>query len=343
MFRLSADLVKYDLATIVQNTVPRKLLVLEMNVFLHIVHIPGIRARSLRDINSENMETLFLKNKIIYIRPGLRKFVEWCLQTFDVGIWSCATYQHVHDILEKVFPNEKAQFVFVRTEVEALSTGIFYREGSHKGKQCFVKLLKNIWDDYVLNGARSGAVYNDSNTILVDDLPHRSFFNSEDSTLFCDCFKGHKNGVPSDTFIAKKLQPLLEKLSGARDVRVFLWRNTPKWSNINLANDRKEYEEIYSQLTLFGETASIHSAVAMQKYDVLQLTTAELSLRQIEIIRWMASVEDLTEVETRLCGKGLGASYGQFSNNFKEFVKVVKEIYKTTSKFEGVGEVAIEK
>lgn len=102
-------------------------------------------------------------------RPHARRFLDYCLSTFNLAIWSSARPQNVHKMVEQLLtPNqiEKCVVVWARDHF-GLSA-----EDYDSRVQCY-KRLNKLWEDpRVMTShpdATRGGKWDQSNTVLVDD------------------------------------------------------------------------------------------------------------------------------------------------------------------------------
>lgn len=50
----------------------------------------------------------------VFIRSGAKELIEYCQQTYNVGIWSSAKSDYVESLAEKLFDREKLLFIWHR-------------------------------------------------------------------------------------------------------------------------------------------------------------------------------------------------------------------------------------
>lgn len=213
----------------------RKLLILDCNGLLwssqRAKYVPQIR---------NNHGVYYIRGNIYFERLGLHRFLSRCFQIFDVAIWTCASPARMELMVKTIFTeDEQYRFKFIWDQSCTIDSSILKLDGS-----CHVmfKDLNRVWQRY-------SDIYDDSNTILIDDSPMKTFLNPSETALHPPSLKF---GDCTDTFLPNILWPFLEKLSCARDVRWFLAINMPKWSLKNWHFDRKDNVEIYERLKKNG-------------------------------------------------------------------------------------------
>jgi RNA polymerase II subunit A small phosphatase-like protein len=52
------------------------------------------------------------EGSFVYRRPGLERFIEYCLGSFHVAVWTSAAETYAGDVVRKIFPDPKALAFF---------------------------------------------------------------------------------------------------------------------------------------------------------------------------------------------------------------------------------------
>ena len=113
----------------------------------------------------------------VYQRPNMSPFLEWCLEHFHVAIWSTAKKANVDRLAEFALGTDwqrKAAFVWNGTQ--CTETG--FRHPVNRHKPVVLKELTRVWEDPAL-----GAVFNSTNTLLIDDSPYKAAMNPAHTCL----------------------------------------------------------------------------------------------------------------------------------------------------------------
>lgn len=160
-----------------------KLLILDINGLLcHKVNKPcdGEESDS-EDINKNYLDRKFYK---VYSRPGVDKFLIWCLENHDVAIWSSTTNYNAEPILKWLFPKHemlsRLKFDWYRNNTNLdPDFGLDSRVENYDT----VKNLKNVWSHPYINESRK---YSKTNTIIIDDSVRKTRFNNSDNVLIVD-------------------------------------------------------------------------------------------------------------------------------------------------------------
>lgn len=99
-------------------------------------------------------------------RPGLHDFLDWLFEHFNVMVWSAASPDYVHFIVDKIVKqeNDKGRHNPKRN-VERVFTSDQCDESSEKYNGD-LKNLNLLWDKYDF------PKYGPYNTVIIDDLKH---------------------------------------------------------------------------------------------------------------------------------------------------------------------------
>ncbi|KAK2364307.1 Haloacid dehalogenase hydrolase (HAD) superfamily protein [Trifolium repens] len=152
----------------------KKLLVMNLNGFLlHRVHVRDKEA--LPKSRTDHYKSL---NFLLFKRPFSEEFMKFCLEIFEVGIWSSAQDHNVHGALTYAIGEEsKNKLLFIWNQDHCRNTG--FKSVENKEKPLFFKPLKYVWE-YVTKGGP----YSLSNTLLIDDKPYKAFLNPPNTAIF---------------------------------------------------------------------------------------------------------------------------------------------------------------
>ena len=164
------------------------------------------------------------RNKVIVKRPHYKEFINAILPYVDVAIWTSMTSDNGSEALYKMFTPEEVHqnFQFLWYQEHCMKT-IRY-----KYKDVFLKPLQKVYDI----GLRTR--YTPAQVLLVDDSPYKCCRNHHFTSLHPETFRGDI----ADRFLLDSLLPVIMQLSVARDVRLFVKHQEPKWSSDNMARDR---------------------------------------------------------------------------------------------------------
>jgi TFIIF-interacting CTD phosphatase-like protein len=94
----------------------------------------------------------------IYPRPYLKYFLQYLFDNYNVAVWSAGNKEYVDYVTQKIITTNTRHLDFVFNWDQCKEAQLLYKD-SHNYKN-----LKYIWDNKDLS-----YLYNQSNTILIDD------------------------------------------------------------------------------------------------------------------------------------------------------------------------------
>jgi hypothetical protein len=225
--------------------------------------------------------------------------------------------------METIFTeDERRQFKFVFTQEKTYNTGIQRPDITDGKANILLKNCRAIYEDF-------DGVYQDTNTVLIDDSPIKAMANPQFTSLFPSSF--HHVNV-QDNFLMKILLPFLKGLATAFDVRCYLELNTPMWSLENEARDKKANALIYEQIK---KKCHFVKWKPYFRHTILDLTSAEISwdvktsINALDRVNFWDTKEMMSLVESCL-GKHYGGQYREFP---AKFLTKILEVRDNSSKF----------
>ncbi|KAL2933528.1 hypothetical protein RDABS01_016647 [Bienertia sinuspersici] len=132
---------------------------------------------------------VYNRNRLVYKRDFLDEFMKFCLDRFEVGLWSSAQ-EYDQD--------------------RCTDTGFKSLEKSTK--PLFLKELRKIW----WHSSR-GAMFSESNTLLVDDDPSKALLNPPNTGIFPETYDPN-NDDDNALDLKEELAQYLQGLAKAEDV-----------------------------------------------------------------------------------------------------------------------------
>ncbi|RVW48174.1 hypothetical protein CK203_084759 [Vitis vinifera] len=107
---------------------------------------------------------------LVYSRPHSEDFMKFCLERFEVGIWSSSIERNLNAALDCAIGGLRGKLLFAWDQVYCTDTG--FKSLEKKTKPLFLKELRKIWESSDL-----GKRFSSSNTLLIDDSPYKAILN----------------------------------------------------------------------------------------------------------------------------------------------------------------------
>ncbi|CAF0947256.1 unnamed protein product [Adineta steineri] len=150
---------------------------------------------------------------LVWKRPDIDEFLEWCFEHYDIGIWSASGSEYVHSVLSHIIPGHlRAKVKFIWTSTRCT------RKYQQRGLDTYsvpitLKKLKKIWRRNRSHSPNSVAIYNRRNTLIVDDTPvtYRTNYGNAIPII-------SYTGNSKDSEL-KRIKNLLDLLLSSNDVR----------------------------------------------------------------------------------------------------------------------------
>jgi hypothetical protein len=155
-------------------------------------------------------------------RPHAKTFINYCLDAFHVAIWSSARPDNVHKMVEQLLTPEQREQVLVVWGRDSFGLS----EGDYNAKVQVYKRLTTVWTNPRVMAAHpqahKGGLWNQSNTILVDDSLEKG--RSEPfNTLTLPEFSGLSTEMPN---VLPQVHDYLNELAYQADISRFV-RQSP--------------------------------------------------------------------------------------------------------------------
>ncbi|EXB89649.1 Uncharacterized FCP1-like domain-containing protein [Morus notabilis] len=211
------DLEEFGLTYNLQSVkIKKKLLVLDVNGLLCQKIFRYDKAKL---PNSSSVPVIECGSFLVYKRPYCDEFMNFCLERFEVGIWSTAREGNLNSVLDCIMEGLKSKLLFVWDQSHCTSSGFYTLE--KKGKPIFLKDLKKLWKNINAILPESKGQFSKSNTLLIDDKPYKALLNPLHSAIFPDEYKADN---VDDASLGPKgeLRLYLEELADADNVTCFV-------------------------------------------------------------------------------------------------------------------------
>ncbi|KAM5559568.1 hypothetical protein ABKV19_020968 [Rosa sericea] len=124
-------------------------------------------------------------NYKVYKRPYCEEFMKFCLERFEVGIWSSAREWYLDDALDCVMKGLRRKLLFAWDQVECTDSG--FKTLENQKKPIFLKELKKIWENKGFKASSlpsSMGKYSSLNTLLIDDKAYKALLNPAHTAIF---------------------------------------------------------------------------------------------------------------------------------------------------------------
>lgn len=193
----------------------KKLLVLDLNGLLADIvplqHVPyGFKMDAI------------VSGKAVFKRPFHDDFLQFCFEKFNVGVWSSRIRKNVELVLDFLLGSAKDKLLFCWDQSHCTDTG--FPVVGNRSKPIILKKLKKLWEKFEPDLPWERGEYDESNTLLLDDSPHKALCNPPNTAVFPNTYfytdeKDDSLGPEGD------LRLYLEGLSMAENVQKYVESN----------------------------------------------------------------------------------------------------------------------
>ncbi|KAK7244985.1 hypothetical protein RIF29_39814 [Crotalaria pallida] len=191
----------------------KKLLVISINGLL----LYRDRPSQMRNIHKYRRPDAYYSLYSVFLRPFSEDFMKFCLERFEVGIWSSAREHNAYTTLNYAIGSLKSKLLFVWDQKDCTDTGFMSLE--NEDKRLFFKDLNKVFQD-----VKKGGPYTESNTLMIDDTPYKTFLNPPNTAIFLEPYDPlNKNDSALDP--KGELCSYLEGVAAAQDVQSYVKEN----------------------------------------------------------------------------------------------------------------------
>ncbi|XP_010553344.1 PREDICTED: uncharacterized protein LOC104823468 isoform X1 [Tarenaya hassleriana] len=154
----------------------------------------------------------------VYKRPFCEEFLRFCLDRFEVGIWSSAMERNVDVVLNIIMKGLKGKLLFVMDQNDCTDSGFMSLE--KKTKPLFFKDLSKVFQK-VNSETDEPPQFSYTNTLLMDDNPYKAFLNPYNTSIFTVTYDPKD---AEDNLLDPKgeLCSYLDELADASDVQEYV-------------------------------------------------------------------------------------------------------------------------
>lgn len=159
----------------------------------------------------------------VYVRPGLKEFLDQLKQNFRVAVWSSASDDYVKKVVEKIFPEEyKLEFVWGRSmctlqhdpqSLEDFGYSDYYNHLNYS------KILKKV---------KKKGIGSLDRILIIDDTPRKSKYNYGNA-IYPTEFKGDQ--TDNELELLSRYLSTLKNVENVRTIEKREWQKRTKADN----------------------------------------------------------------------------------------------------------------
>ncbi|KAK1427236.1 hypothetical protein QVD17_15919 [Tagetes erecta] len=191
----------------------KKLLVLDVN---------GLIVDIVADPDEAYTPDTIIGSKAVYKRPFCDEFLKFCFEKFNVGVWTSRTRRNIERVLKFLAIDPEQQLLFCWDQSHCTDTGFHTLDNSDK--PLVLKELKKLWVKEDPNLPWDTGVYNESNTIFLDDSPYKALRNPPYTAIFPNSYS-YRNTQDNGLGPNGDLRNYLERLAASDNVQKFIEQN----------------------------------------------------------------------------------------------------------------------
>lgn len=154
---------------------------------LIVLDINGLLCKKINKdiVYNKNLTCIPLNSYNVILRPYYKEFLNFCYTNYHVSIFTSGTINNTKIILDKLLTKEQlklTKFIWCRDK-NRLDPD--YHMDIFTTSYDTIKVLQDIYDHPVINEHR---IYNNNNTILLDDSYKKCRFNNINNYIICNSF-----------------------------------------------------------------------------------------------------------------------------------------------------------
>ncbi|KAK4257262.1 hypothetical protein QN277_006875 [Acacia crassicarpa] len=207
----------------------KKLLVLDVNGLLadFVDHVPfGYKPDA------------WISKKSVFKRPFCDDFLKFCFDKFHVGVWSSRSKYNVDAAIQFLMGKSVSKLLFCWNQSHCTMTNFSTVE--NRDKPLVLKELRKLWEKLEPGLPWEKGELNESNTLLLDDSPHKALVNPANTAIFPYSYR-YRDTRDSSLGPGGDLRTYLEGLAMAEDVRDYVASNPFGQRPIREANPSWRY------------------------------------------------------------------------------------------------------
>ncbi|KAH1131166.1 hypothetical protein J1N35_002544 [Gossypium stocksii] len=210
----------------------KKLLVLDLNgILVDVVQQPNRKPNTRVD------------GKGVFIRPFCVEFLEFCFETFNVGIWSSRVNRNMTKMIGLLLRKQWKRKLFFCWDRKRCTITKF-KTLENEEKPLVLKELRKLWDRCLPELPWRKGDYDESNTLLLDDSPYKALRNPANTGIFPYPYQ-YTDADDHSLAPGGDIRDYLERIAVAENVQKFVEQNPFGQQAITEADPHWEF---YSQV-----------------------------------------------------------------------------------------------
>ncbi|XP_074273390.1 uncharacterized protein LOC141596999 [Silene latifolia] len=188
----------------------KKLLILDINgILADIVYPPpkGYKADTK------------IAGRAVFTRPFCSDFLNFCLERFNVAIWSSRSRKIIDRLLNYLMGDMKDKLIFCWDLSHCTASN--FRTLENKHKTLVFKELRKVWESYDSDLPWEKGFFNESNTFLLDDTPYKALLNPAHTGIFPYSYE-FKNIADNAIGPGGNIRAYLEEIAEADNVQRYI-------------------------------------------------------------------------------------------------------------------------
>ncbi|GAB2228666.1 hypothetical protein Droror1_Dr00022789 [Drosera rotundifolia] len=160
------------------------------------------------------------RGRAIFRRPFCSDFLNFCMERFDVAIWSSRSKTMVDKIVQILLGDLKEKLIFCWDLSQCTQSKVNTLENRHK--PVVFKELRRVWEKTDPHVQWEKGYYNASNTLLVDDSPYKALLNPPNTALFPVSYSFKDRRIDDSIGQGGNIRTYLEELALAENVQEYI-------------------------------------------------------------------------------------------------------------------------
>ncbi|KAE9604427.1 putative FCP1 domain, HAD-like domain-containing protein [Lupinus albus] len=203
----------FSLDSTTTNNSKNKLLIIDLN---------GLLADFVSYFSKGPEPDLMLQRRKVYKRPFCDDFLEFCFDRFHVGVWSSRAKSNVDKVIELLMGKFASKLLFCWNQSQCTRTEFTTVENTEK--PLLLKELSKLWEKVDPSLPWEKGVFNETNTVLLDDSPYKALVNPMHTGIFPYSYR-YDDNTDASLGPGGDLRVYLEGLAMAGNVQEYISSN----------------------------------------------------------------------------------------------------------------------